>query len=62
MRRSRLVAEALDVLAKAKEGRRFDPAQVAKLQKLLVSMERGDVLSGRDSEGFRLASQLAELR
>jgi len=62
VRRSRLVAEALDVLAKAKEGRRFDPAHVAKLQKLLLSMERGDVLSGRESEGFRLAADLAELR
>ena len=62
VRRSRLVAEALDVLAKAKEGRRFDPAHVAKLQKLLLSMQRGDALSGRDSEGFRLASELAGLR
>jgi hypothetical protein len=62
VRRSRLVAEALDVLAKAKEGRRFDPAHVTKLQKLLLSMERGDLLSGRESEGFKLASELAELR
>jgi hypothetical protein len=62
VRRSRLVAEALDVLGKAKEGRRFDPAHVAKLQKLLLSMQRGDALSGRDSEGFRLASELAGLR
>lgn len=52
--------EALDVLAKAKEGRHFKPEYVAKLQKLLVSMERGDALSGQD--GFQLASQLAELR
>ena len=62
VRRTRLVAEALDVLAKAKEGRRFDPKHIAKLQKLLLSMNRGDALSGRDTEGFQLASQLAELR
>jgi hypothetical protein len=62
VRRSRLVAEALDVLAKAKEGRRFSPAHVAKLQKLLLSMARGDALSGRESEGFQLASELAQLR
>ena len=62
VRRSRLVAEALDVLARARAGKRFDPEHIAKLQQLLGSMERGDALSGRDSEGFRLASELAELR
>jgi hypothetical protein len=62
VRRSRLVAEALEVLAKAKEGRRFSADHVAMLQKLLLSMERGDALSGRESEGFRLAAELAEIR
>ena len=61
VRRSKLVAEALDVLAKAKE-RRFSEAYVARLQKLLLSMQRQDELSGRESEGFELAVALAERR
>lgn len=61
-RRSRLIAEAQEVLAKAKEGRRFSEAYVTRLQQLLVSMQRQDELSGQESEGLQLAVALAERR
>lgn len=62
MRRSKLVAEALDVLAQAKKGRHFPESYVIKLQKLLVAMQREDELSGLASEGVQLATDLASLR
>jgi len=62
VRRSRLVAEASDVLARAKEGRRFPAGYVTKLQQRLLSMESQDELAGRDSEGKQLAGALGELR
>ena len=60
--RSRLVAEALHVVAQMKEGRRFSQNYVTKLQQLLVGMEQQDELLGRPSEGLELASALAEHR
>jgi hypothetical protein len=62
VRRSTLVAEALDVLAGEKEGRHLPDADVAKLQQLLVGMQRQDELLGRGSEGLELATALAKLR
>jgi hypothetical protein len=62
VRRSRLIAEAMNVLARAKEGRRFSADYLNRLQQLLVSMERQNALSGEDSEGLRLAVALAALR
>jgi hypothetical protein len=62
VQRSRLVAEALHVVAQMKEGRRFSQSYVTKLQQLLVGMERQDEILGRPSEGLQLASALAEHR
>jgi hypothetical protein len=62
LRRSQLVKEARDVLAKAKQGKRFSEEHIDKLQQLLVGLERQDELLGRESEGLQLAVALAELR
>lgn len=62
MRRSKLIEEAMDVLARAKEGRRYSEAYLNRLQQLLVAMERQNALSGQDSEGLQLAVALATLR
>ena len=62
VRRSRLIAEAKDVVARATEGRRFSEVYLKRLQQLLVAMERQNALSGQDSEGLQLAVALATLR
>lgn len=61
-RRSKLVAEAVDVLARAKQGRRYSGAYLEQLQRRLVSLERQDELLGRESEGLQLADALGEVR
>ena len=62
VRRSKLIAEAKDVLAKANKERRYSEAYLKRLQQLLVAMERQNALSGEDSEGLQLAVALAALR
>jgi hypothetical protein len=62
VRRSQLVGEARNVLARAKKGKRFSNAHIEKLQQLLVGLERQDELLGRESEGLKLAAELAQLR
>jgi hypothetical protein len=62
VRRSNLVGEALDVLAKAKQGEHFDKKYVLQLQRLLLGMQRQDELSGTASQGMQLAADLAKLR
>jgi hypothetical protein len=62
LKRSKLVGEALNVVAGAKEGRRYSEARLIKLQQKLLGMERQDELFGQDSEGMRLALELAEVR
>jgi hypothetical protein len=62
VRRSKLIAEAKDVLVRAKQGRRFSEVYLTRLQQLLVAMERQNALSGQDSEGLQLAVALATLR
>jgi len=62
VRRSQLVAEAKDVLARAKRGRQFPDAEIKKLQLLLGEMERQDQERGRASEGMELATELSRLR
>lgn len=62
VRRSQLIREARNVLARARDGQRFSDAHVKKLQQLLGGLERQDELLGRDSEGLQLAAALAELR
>ena len=47
VRRSQLVADAMGVIARAKQGRRSSAEHVAKLQLLLTEMERQDQLEGR---------------
>ena len=54
--------QAKQVLAQVKEGRRVSEGQVAKLQQRLLTMERQDQLSGRESEGRQLAVALGEVR
>lgn len=44
------------------DGRQVSEGYVTKLQQLLLSMQRHDELSGRQSEGFQLAVALAERR
>ena len=62
VRRSQLVREARNVLARVREGQRFSDAHIKELQTLLAGMERQDELLGRDSEGLQLAAALSELR
>ena len=54
--------QAKQVLAQVKEGQRFSEGYVAKLQQRLLTMERQDQLSGRESEGRQLALALGEVR
>ena len=62
VRRGQLVREAQDVLHAVSQHRRFSSDHVKRLQQALVGIERTDQLVGRESEGFRLAVELAEVR
>lgn len=62
VRRSQLVAEAKDVLARAKRGRQFPETEIKTMQQLLGEMERQDQMRGRASEGLQLATELSQLR
>jgi hypothetical protein len=62
VRRSKIVKQAADVLAKAKSGRPLRDGDLERLQQSLLTMERQDELAGRASEGRQLAEALSEIR
>ncbi len=62
VRRSKLVKEAKDVLAKAEKGRPLPERDMERLQQKLLSMGRQDQVSGRESEVPHLADALGEIR
>jgi hypothetical protein len=62
VRRSNLVNNALDVLAKAKKGGRLADRSIETLQKQLMGMEHQDQVAGRESEGKQLSDALGEVR
>jgi hypothetical protein len=62
VRRSQLLAEANDVVARAARGQRFQGDQLFKLQQALASMERQEELFGQENEERKLVGELGELR
>jgi hypothetical protein len=62
VRRSQLVDEAANTLARAKQGTRFNPRAIDRLQQRLLGMEQQDELFGRESAGRQLAVALGEVR
>jgi hypothetical protein len=62
VRRTQAVHEAMALLNEVKQGRIPSQQRIARVQRRLVEMERQDELSGRESEGMRLARELAAVR
>ena len=62
VRRSQLLAEANDVVARAAKGQRFQGDQLFKLQQALAGFGRQEELLGQENEERKLVGELGELR
>jgi hypothetical protein len=62
VRRSQLLAEAKDIVARARRGQRFKEPELIKLQEALGSMERQEEMLGQESEERWLVRELGEVR